>query len=183
MSYRGLDVHKCPPWTQGPVFLQQLAVLEGFDLQGLGHNSAEYLHTWIESAKLAFADREAYYGDPDFDDVPLDTLLSEEYAATRRELIGTDASMELRPGDTGRGVSRYATLDVAGDNRSALGVAARGVADLGLGHAHVGDTTHLDAIDKQGNMVAATPSPFLNRHEKLRYSWAVDLDEMADSGA
>jgi gamma-glutamyltranspeptidase/glutathione hydrolase len=62
LNYRGLDVHKCPAWTQGPVFLQQLAILEGFDLRAMGHNSADYLHTWIECAKLAFADREAYYG-------------------------------------------------------------------------------------------------------------------------
>ena len=64
MDYRGVTVHKCGPWTQGPVFLQQLALLEGYDLKAMGHNSAEYLHTLIECAKLAFADREAYYGDP-----------------------------------------------------------------------------------------------------------------------
>ena len=158
VNYRGLDVHKCPPWTQGPVFVQQLAILGGFDLPNMEHNSAEYLHTWIESAKLAFADREAYYGDPLFDDVPLDTLLSNEYAAARRDLIGHRASMELRPGDAGDGVPEYATFDVAEDNRGALGVEARAVTDLGLGHAHVGDTTHLDAVDSEGNMVAATPS-------------------------
>jgi gamma-glutamyltranspeptidase/glutathione hydrolase len=146
-NYRGLDVHKCSSWTQGPVFLQQLAILEGFDLKALGHNSADYLHTWIECAKLAFADREAYYGDPLFDAVPFDVLLSKEYAARRRDLIGAEASRELRPGDVGRGMPTYATLDVAGDNRRALN-----------GAAHVGDTTHLDAVDREGNMVAATPS-------------------------
>lgn len=156
--YGDLDVHKCPPWTQGPVFLQQLAILEGFDLAGLGHNSADYLHLLIESAKLAFADREAYYGDPLFDTVPLDVLLSKGYAAKRRGLIGQQASREMRPGDIGRGMPAYATFDVAGDNRRALQVAARRVRDLGLGHAHVGDTTHLDAVDREGNMVAATPS-------------------------
>ncbi|HWT82852.1 MAG TPA: gamma-glutamyltransferase, partial [Candidatus Methylomirabilis sp.] len=158
LRYRGLDVHKCPPWTQGPVFLQHLAILEGYDLKALGHNSAEYLHLLIESAKLAFADREAYYGDPHFDKVPLDVLLSKDYAAKRRGLIGKDASREMRPGDVGRGLPTYATFDVAGDNRRALQVAAREVHELGLGHAHVGDTTHLDAVDSQGNMVAATPS-------------------------
>ena len=157
-NYRGLDVHKCSSWTQGPVFLQQLAILEGFDLKALGHNSADYLHTWIECAKLAFADREAYYGDPLFDEVPFDVLLSKEYAAERRNLIGAEASQELRPGDVGRGVPAYVTFDVAGDNRSALNVAGRKARDLGLGHAHVGDTTHLDAVDREGNMVAATPS-------------------------
>ncbi len=158
LRYRDLDVHKCPPWTQGPVFLQQLALLEGYDLKALGHNSAEYLHLLIESAKLAFADREAYYGDPRFDKVPLDVLLSKEYAAKRRALIGEQASREMRPGDVGQGIPAYATFDVAGDNRRALQVAARSVKELGLGHAHVGDTTHLDAVDREGNMVAATPS-------------------------
>lgn len=158
LRYRDLDVHKCPPWTQGPVFLQQLAILEGYDLKALGHNSAEYLHLLIESAKLAFADREAYYGDPRFDKVPLDVLLSKEYAGKRRGLIGEQASREMRPGDVGQGIPTYATFDVAGDNRRALRVAARSVKELGLGHAHVGDTTHLDAVDREGNMVAATPS-------------------------
>ena len=157
-NYRGLDVSKCPSWTQGPVFLQQLAILDGYDLPKIGHNSADYLHTVAEAAKLAFADREAYYGDPKFDDVPMDVLLSESYSAGRRELIGEKASMDLRPGDIGNGVPMYATIPVAEDNRRALGIDAREVRDLGLGHAHMGDTTHLDAVDSEGNMVAATPS-------------------------
>jgi len=158
LNYRGLDVHKCSSWTQGPVFLQQLAILEGFDLKALEHNSADYLHVLIEGAKLAFADREAHYGDPLFDEAPFDVLLSKEYATERRNLIGAEASRELRPGDVGRGVPAYVTFDVAEDNRRALNVAGREVRDLGLGHAHVGDTTHLDAVDCEGNMVAATPS-------------------------
>ena len=158
LEYGDLTVHKCPTWTQGPVFLQHLALLAGSDLKALGHNSPEYLHLFIEAAKLAFADREAYYGDPRFDKVPLDTLLSPSYTAARRALIGREASRELRPGDAGSGVPAYATLDVLGDNRRALRVQGREVRDLGLGHAHVGDTTHLDAVDREGNMVAATPS-------------------------
>jgi len=146
--YHGLDVHKCSSWTQGPVFLQQLALLEGFDLRGMGHNSADYVHTLIECAKLAFADREAYYGDPLFDEVPFEVLLSQEYAAWRRGLIGAEASRELRPGDVGRGVPDYVTFDVAADNRRAWNA----------GRTHTGDTTHLDAVDREGNMVAATPS-------------------------
>ena len=76
VNYHGLDVYKCGPWSQGPVFLQMLRLLERFDLSAMGHNSADYVHTWIECAKLAFADREFYYGDPSFVDVPLDRLLS-----------------------------------------------------------------------------------------------------------
>ena len=157
-NYRGLDVSKCDSWTQGPVFLQQLAILEGYDLKKLGHNSVDYLHTLTESAKLAFADREAYYGDPLFDKVPLDVLLSETYSAGRRDLISGQASLELRPGNIGSGIPKYVTVPVAEDNRLALGIDAREIQDLGLGHAHMGDTTHLDAIDSEGNMVSSTPS-------------------------
>src|ERR1700691_2244067 len=83
-DYRGVTVFKCGPWSQGPVFLQQLKLLEGFDLAAMGHNSADYIHAVIEAAKLSFADREAYYGDPEFVEVPIDGLLSERYAAIRR---------------------------------------------------------------------------------------------------
>jgi gamma-glutamyltranspeptidase/glutathione hydrolase len=158
LAWGDLTVHKCPTWTQGPVFLQQMALLIGEDLKALGHNTAEYLHLLIESAKLAFADREAYYGDPRFDAVPLDVLLSPTYTAKRRALIGAEACPYFRPGDVGHGVPSYATFDVQEDNRRALQVTGRAVRDLGLGHSHVGDTTHLDAVDRQGNMVAATPS-------------------------
>jgi gamma-glutamyltranspeptidase/glutathione hydrolase len=158
LEYGDLDVHKCSSWTQGPTFLQHLAILRTMNAPSLGHNTADYLHGWIESAKLAFADREAYYGDPNFDDVPLDDLLSYGYAETRASQIGEYASHELRPGDVGAGVPGYTSISVADDNRAALGVEAREVRDLGLGHAHIGDTTHLDAMDAEGNMVAATPS-------------------------
>ena len=154
--YRGLDVHKCSSWTQGPVFLQQLAILHAFDLHGMGHNTMEYLHTWIESAKLAFADREAYYGDPEFDDVPIDVLLSDRYNAQRRGLIDSIASSDLRPGDVGGGVPDYILGDVRADNRRALGMADHAAAVAGASRA--GDTTQLAAIDAEGNMVSATPS-------------------------
>ena len=137
-TYRGHDVFKCGPWSQGPVFLQQLTILEGFDLASLGHNSPEYIHLLIETAKLAFADRETYYGDPDFVDVPLDTLLSKAYAAKRRALIDPErASLELRPGNAPpvKPRERKGGLDI-----------------------HKGDTTHLDAADRWGNMMSATPS-------------------------
>jgi gamma-glutamyltranspeptidase/glutathione hydrolase len=131
IPFGDLEVHKCPTWTQGPVFLQQLALLAGDDLKALGPNSAGYLHLFIESAKLAFADREAYYGDPRFDTVPLDVLLSPAYTAKRRALIGGEACPHFRPGDVGKGVPAYATFNVQEDNRRALHVTGRAVKDLG----------------------------------------------------
>lgn len=160
-TYRGLDVYKCGPWTQGPVFLQQLNLLEQFDLAGLGHNSPKYLHTVIEAAKLAFADREAYYGDPNFDEVPMDVLLSKEYAAHRREEIDDYASGEMKPGSVmGVEPAWAAAFDVAANNREALNLMSMGetVRPYKIRHGHLGDTTHLDAIDKEGNMAAVTPS-------------------------
>jgi gamma-glutamyltranspeptidase/glutathione hydrolase len=148
VEYRGLQVHKCGPWTQGPVFLQQLSLLEGFDLRAMGQNSPEYIHTVVECAKLAFADREFYYGDPEFVKVPLDRLLSPEYAAGRRRLVDpARASLELRPGDAGPRPSRLILGDLAVDAGPAT-------------HAdgYVGDTTHFDAVDAEGNMIAGTIS-------------------------
>jgi gamma-glutamyltranspeptidase/glutathione hydrolase len=138
VRYRGYDVFKCGPWSQGPVFLQQLRILEGYDLAALRHNSPEYIHLLVETAKLAFADRERYYGDPDFGAVPLDRLLSGEYAEERRKQIDPErASMELRPGDA----PAYAPREIPG----------------GL-DIHKGDTTHLDTADRWGNLMSATPS-------------------------
>ena len=138
-DYRGHEVFKCGPWSQGPVFLQQLNILEGYDLAAMGHNSPEYIHLMIETAKLAFADREQYYGDPDFVDVPLQTLLGKEYAAERRRLIDPDrASMELRPGNA--------------PSSSPPGKKSGPEPFMG------GDTTHQDAVDQWGNMFSATPS-------------------------
>ncbi len=148
--YRATTVWKCPPWTQGPVFLQQLRLLEGFDLAAMGHNSVDALHHWIECAKLAFADREASYGDPRFVDVPLGELLSHAYTEKRRALIDPErASFELSPG-LGRlpeGWPLVGPEDHSPSEPQAL-AAARGR----------GDTTHCDAVDRFGNLVACTPS-------------------------
>ena len=100
-DYAGLTVCKTGPWGQGPVFLQQLALLKGFDLAAMDPGSAEYIHLVTEAAKLAFADREAWYGDPAFADVPLGELLSDAYNDERRTLISETASAELRPGRPG----------------------------------------------------------------------------------
>jgi gamma-glutamyltranspeptidase/glutathione hydrolase len=144
LEYEGWLVSKTPPWGQGPVFLQQLALVAGFDLESMGAGSAEFVHTVVECAKLAFADREAWYGDPAFTDVPLETLLSPGYAAERRALVHHGASTELRPGLAGR--LPAITRDTAG-----LGTA-------GVGEPTRGDTCHIDVVDRFGNAVSATPS-------------------------
>ena len=109
-DFGGLTVCKTKPWGQGPVFLQQLALLDGFDLAAMGPGSADFIHTVTECGKLAFADREAWYGDPDFTDVPVKALLSAEYADERRRLVGPEASAELRPGRPGRTAAPAAGL-------------------------------------------------------------------------
>ncbi len=100
VSYRGYDIYKNPSASQGPAELFALNILEGIDLKGLGHNSAQFVHTSAEALKLAFGDREKFLGDMDFIKIPYDGLLSKEYASERRKLIDADkASLELRPGD------------------------------------------------------------------------------------
>lgn len=141
VNYRGYDVYKCGPWSQGPVFLQQLRLLEGFQLRELGHNSTEYIHLVTEASKLAFADREAYYGDPTFIHVPLAELLSPAYTELRRQLIDSEqASVVLRPGDP---IGGNALLERA-DNL--------------VGREWQRGTVHVDVVDAQRNMVSATPS-------------------------
>lgn len=147
-DYHGHTVCKTPPWGQGPVFCQQLALLDGLDLAGMGHLSADYVHTVVEVAKLAFADREAWYGDPAFTDVPVADLLDDGYTTQRRGLIGDTASAELRPGAPGGREPRL-PLPVRGS-----GHAAGGTGDPTL----PGDTCHVSAVDRHGNLVAATPS-------------------------
>jgi len=100
VSYRGYTICKCDTWTQGPYLCQALRLLEGFDLKAMGHFSADYVHVLTEALKLGFADRDKYYGDPLFVDVPLKALFSDRYTKLRRSLIDmTKASGEVRPGD------------------------------------------------------------------------------------
>src|SRR5262249_13167142 len=138
---QGWRVAKTGPWGQGPVFLQQLALLDGFDLAEGG----EFVHTVVECAKLAFADREAWYGDPDFFDVPLDQLLSAEYAEERRRLVSGEAGGEPRPGSLGGREPRLPTIPEAAPMP-------------GSGEPTRGDTCHLAVVDRHGNAVSATPS-------------------------
>jgi gamma-glutamyltranspeptidase/glutathione hydrolase len=133
-EYRGLTVCKTQPWAAGPVGLQQLALLEGFDLAEL--SEAEFVHVVTECAKLAFADRDALYGDAE---VPLDVVLSAEYNNARRALVGDEASEEYRPG------------------RGHLPRLREAVSELGSGEPDRG-TVHLDIADRHGNLLSATPS-------------------------
>jgi len=102
LDFSGVELYKCGPWTQGPALLQTLSILKNRDLRALGHNSQEYIHVVAEALKLAFADRDQFYGDPSFIDVPLTDLLSDEYGSLRAALIGDDANAALRPGDPRR---------------------------------------------------------------------------------
>ncbi len=159
-DYGRHTVLKCGPWSQGPVLLQQLALLDGFGIAEMDPLGPDFVHTVIECAKLAYADREAYYGDPDFADVPLDALLSAPYNDKRRALVGASASMEMRPGH----VDGYEIwIDEAAIGRTG-GDAASGAGEPTLARHDLsrettpGDTCHLDVIDRHGNMVSATPS-------------------------
>lgn len=156
-DYHGWTVAKCGPWTQGPVLLQALSLLKGFDLGAMDPNGADFIHHVVEAKKLAYADREVYYGDPDFANVPMDVLLSDSYADARRKLIGAQASMDLRPG-------RVPGYDDQADKTMALLDALsrtdQAVYEPTMAHLSEkkGDTVHIDVIDSDGNMVSVTPS-------------------------
>ena len=159
VEYGGLTIAKCGFWSQGPTLLQQLAILRGLDGHRGGATDAETIHTIVEAQKLAFADREAWYGDPAFTELPRTALLSEDYAADRRKLIGTTASLELRPGaPEGKAPNVEPALNHGTD--------ASGIGDYwGVGEPTVqptgeakGDTVHIDIIDRDGNMISVTPS-------------------------
>jgi gamma-glutamyltranspeptidase/glutathione hydrolase len=137
-TYHGYTVYKTGPLTQGPYLLQTLRLLEGFDLKKMGFNSADYIHTVIEAEKLALADRDEYYGDPNFAKVPMQQLLSDQYTEMRRKLIDPKkASLELRPGDPyNMKPTKPPTI---------------------TGPWH-GGTTVMCVTDKFGNVIAATPS-------------------------
>lgn len=145
VDYRGYTVCKCGPWTQGPYLCQALRLLEGFDLKSMGHLSADYVHVAIEAIKLAMADRDAYYGDPAFVDVPLDTLFSDAYTEIRRPLIEIhSASQDARPGDP---------YDMKPLKKG------------GVFRPGIGGTTTCVVADRWGNVVAATPSANVHNDE------------------
>ncbi|PKB68106.1 MAG: gamma-glutamyltransferase [SAR202 cluster bacterium Io17-Chloro-G4] len=146
-NYKGIDVYTCGTWCQGPVSIQALHILEEFDLKGMGHNSAEYLHTFLEAMKLAFADRHAYYGDPDFVDVPLDGLLSKAYAAQRRDTIDPNRASPAMP---------YAGDPYQFQSGSVNAVKAAHPEPVG-GRLEA-DTSYVCVVDQWGNAFSATPS-------------------------
>jgi gamma-glutamyltranspeptidase / glutathione hydrolase len=150
VNYRGYTVCKCGPWTQGPVLCQALRILEGFDLKAKGNLSSDTIHLVVEAMKLAMADRDMYYGDPNFVDVPLQALLSEPYNQLRRPLIDLEhASYAVRPGDP---------------------IAMKSLKQPGDPQPVVGGTTTCVAADHWGNLFAATPSANVmpGRHEAGR---------------
>jgi gamma-glutamyltranspeptidase/glutathione hydrolase len=171
-DYGRYTVCKAGFWSQGPVLLQQLALLKGFALEDADPTSAEFIHTVVECAKLAFADRETFYGDPDFVDVPADVLLSDAYNDARRKLVTGAASLEQRPGVI-PGYGKRLDPRVAGGQRIAVGNTGAGEPTVGrlprpqttldgalLDRNGVmrGDTVHFDIIDRDGNMISSTPS-------------------------
>src|SRR5947209_7607463 len=158
-DYDHYRVQKCGPWAQGLVTLQQLAILSELGLSGKDPTGPDFIHLVVEASKLAFADREAFYGDPKFVEVPVETVLSREYNDKRRALISDKATLELRPGRIpGFGGTVHAR--VSGDARTAVSAGGAGEPTVGrFGQlpepAVAGDTVHFDIIDRGGNMVSA----------------------------
>ncbi len=145
VDYRGYTVCKCGPWTQGPYLCQALNILEGFDIKSMGHCSSDYVHVVTEALKLAMADRDEYYGDPDFVDVPLKELLSDTYTNIRRPLIDMKkASIKARPGDP------YGIKPLKGE---------------GVYFPDIGGTTTCVVADGFGNVISATPSANVHKDE------------------
>jgi len=159
VKYHGWEIYKTGPWGQGPVLLQALQIVKNFDLAAMDPMGPDFVHIVTEAIKLAWADREAYYGDPDFFDIPLAELLSEGYGRERAKLIGERASLEQRPGVipgfealVEAAIARaWRKLDIE-DNPATGEPTMAHLTDIR------GDTVHLDIIDRYGNMVSATPS-------------------------
>jgi gamma-glutamyltranspeptidase / glutathione hydrolase len=156
-EYGRYRVQKPGPWCQGLAALQQFALLKGFSLEGLDPTSPGFIHWQVEAAKLAFADRDTFYGDPDFVAVPVETLLSDAYNAKRRALISEHASLEQRPGDL-PGYGKALETKISAGVRTAVGSGGAGEPTVGRLGETKGDTVHFDIIDRFGNMMCATPS-------------------------
>ena len=159
VDYHGWRVWKPGVWTQGPTLLQSLMTLSGFDIGAMDPRGADFVHYVTEAMKLSFADREAYYGDPAFVDIPVETLLSAAYAATRTPLIGPKASRLQRPGHIA-GYEAWAKAAIARAGQEHAEGPGMGAGEPTMAHLTEkrGDTVHIDVIDQWGNMVSTTPS-------------------------
>ena len=144
-DFQGYKVYKPGFWSQGPAMIEALNILEGYDLRSLGVNSAEYIHKVVEALKLAYADRDTYYGDPKFNHIPTEVLLSKTYAAERRKQIGKNASLDFVPGTINGKQGKHPTD---------MEIARTKIDDELMAR----DTTCVDAIDKDGIIFSATPS-------------------------
>jgi gamma-glutamyltranspeptidase / glutathione hydrolase len=144
-TFQGYQVYKPGFWSQGPSLIEALNILDGYDLRGMRWNSVEYLHTLVEALKLAYADRDTYYGDPKFVKIPAEELLSKDYAAERRKLIGAMASLEFRPGKIGPNPPQHPSEAEMVHFKIDDALMAR-------------DTTCVDAVDRDGIMFSSTPS-------------------------
>ena len=156
--YGDIEVYTCGPWSQGPSMLEALNILEGIDLEAMGHNSRDYVHAVAETVKLVAADREAYFGDPKFVDVPIETLLSKAYATERRGMIRRDQAWPDMPEPgrvTGRKWPTAAEL-LAGRRASRPGRDAPAIP--AEQDAASFDTSYFCVVDRHGNMFSATPS-------------------------
>ena len=168
IDFAGVTVHKTGPWGQGPALLQALRILDAKDIADLEPGSAPWVHVVVETLKLSLADRDAWFGDPDYADVPLDWLLSLDYAKSRAAIIDDAASLVLRPGEPAHpGVPRSGDVAREPDAAAALLALAAAPEDVGPGGGEPtfadlpeveGDTVQLDVVDRWGNLVAATPS-------------------------
>ena len=156
-DYGRYRVQKPGPWSQGLVALQQLAILKRFHLEGLDPAGPDFIHWQVEAAKLAFADRDTFYGDPDFVAVPVEMLLSDAYNAKRQALISEHASLQQRPGHI-PGYGKVLETRVSAGDRTAVGSGGAGEPTVGRLGESKGDTVHFDVVDRFGNMVSATPS-------------------------
>ena len=152
-TFNGHEISGHDTWTQGPMLMQALNMLEDFDLRAMGHNTPEYIHTVTEALKLAFGDREAYYGDPDFAEVPLDGLLSKEYGAERSKMVDPKQAYIGQP-EAGHAWRHSKMSGKAGNAPSAP---LTGTGPDSADSAKEG-TTHVSVLDHQGNMVCGTIS-------------------------
>jgi gamma-glutamyltranspeptidase / glutathione hydrolase len=140
INFEGAEIYKCGPWNQGPAMLQTLSILKNFPLRHLGHNTAHYVHVVVEAMKLAYADREQFYGDPQFVEVPMNVLLSDGYGKLRSALISDRADLEVRPGDPKGVKALLPSVERIGGSLWGPG------------------TVHVDAMDHDGHTAAFTPS-------------------------